>query len=342
LGDRPWINQWEDREERKDQNQKELDQKLKEAARNNKWDEMALLMGKGATDDYVREYGSTAYYWTLLWVNLYNDEGAKKLLIKYEQRWKNENEKNWAIKMARKEYYEAAEIIGWTKQWSIVANSKHPIVGILRMMGEDDWEEEYGKEILKITNLRSALTNDLHFMIQEKIVDSEEFRKNFSHLAKMLKRFKYEVEYNGSAKKFKTNFDISRPNQTPKPTVKNTSIQTPKTRQATNDESILETVLKENTKLHEQIRRLEISKNAEIQTLKRAIFRKDAEIQNLKDEIKQLKIEKIFQKPTQEEEKKVRDQFQNSRNVHHNVAPYQIKVQKYFSLLFLKFLLSES
>jgi hypothetical protein len=218
LGDREWINQWKAREERKDQKQKELDRKLYEAAR--KWDEMELLLERGATDDYVNEGGNTAYYWTLRgsandWMTY--DEGAKNLLIKYEQRWKNENEKNWAIRMARGEYCIAAQIISWTKQWSIVGNSKHPIVGILRMMGEEDgfgdmlWTEEYTNEILKITNLRSALPNDLNFMIQEKIIDWRKFKENFSNLAKVLKSFNYEVEYDESTKIFKTNFDISPP-----------------------------------------------------------------------------------------------------------------------------------
>lgn len=107
-----------------------------------------------------------------------------------------------------------------------------------------------------------------------------------------------------------------------------------------------ERILAENDQLKERIAQLESenrkqknsqrTKNAENGNLKETISQLQSENLNLKDQIKKvqkvakklqkdLELEKMFQKPTKEEEKRVLDQFQNSRNITHNILPYRIE-----------------
>jgi len=111
IGNKEWINDWENRENGKSQNQKEMDKKLFKAAKGWKWDKVEKLLNDGATPDYVREDGRTAYYETLACAKSYNKERAKKVLEKFDQKWENEMEKNWTIYMAAEQYYYAALII---------------------------------------------------------------------------------------------------------------------------------------------------------------------------------------------------------------------------------------
>jgi len=208
IGNRKWIKKWENRENGKSEIQKETDEKLYEAAKGRKWDEVEKLLNEGATTDYVREGGGTVYYWTLYWAKGRNKEEAKKVLEKFDQKWKNEIEKNWTIRMAEEEYWRAARIIHWSGKTEIVTNSKHPIIAILRMMGEKGWKGEYSRKIMNDLNLKETLQTDLNFMLENNI--TEEFNWKFTDLSKIVKEFGFEMEYEELNKQFITNFPLTQ------------------------------------------------------------------------------------------------------------------------------------
>jgi len=233
------------------------------------------------------------------------------------------------------------------------------------MMGKKYWKEEYSRKIIKDLDLKSKLQTDLDFMLENKITESEEFKENFSNLSKILKEFNFQVEYDESTKKFKTNFEEK--------TGHNLSLVVPlpdrrtpdRTRGRTEQPNVEnERILAENTKLKEKISQLESenlqlkksekTKNIENQNLNDKISQlqsdnlqlknsenaKNSQNQNLKEQIKnlqnELELEKLFQKPTKDEEKKVIEQFQNFRNIYHHIPQYQIKVKYlyFFSKIF--------
>jgi len=111
MGNQEWIKEWKNRENGKSANQKEKDFELYKAAEDEKWFTMKILLRVGATPDYVGEYGWTAYYCTLFMAKQLNNQEAKKVLEKFDQKWKNEIEKNWTIWMAKETYFKAAQII---------------------------------------------------------------------------------------------------------------------------------------------------------------------------------------------------------------------------------------
>ena len=350
IGNRAWINEWENRENGKSENQKEKDEKLYEAANWEKWDEVEKLLNEGATPDYVEEDGVTAYYWTLFMAKEWNDEGAKKVLEKFDQKWKNEIEKEWTIRMAREEYLRAAEIINFTGKTEIVTNSKHPIIAILRMMGKCwleniPWKEEYSRKIMKELNLKPTLQTDLNFMLENKITESEEFKKNFPNLSKILKEFSFDIQYDESNRKF-ANFSLTYSElneQIGQLSDENANLTT-EIQNLKNVENSENRRLKED---NEKLRSEESELRAEIQNLKnvqrtdRAKF--SSEISQLKNQIKKLENdleEKLFIKPSKEQHREIEELFIKSRNAQHNIANYKIQVNirtKRFFLILIYF-----
>ena len=165
-------------------------------------------------------------------------------------------------------------------------------------MGEEHWKEVYSRTIMQDLNLNQTLQIDLNCMLENEVTESEEFEENFSDLSKLLKEFNFVVEYDESTEKFKTNLNQK------------------------------ETIAAENVKLKETISQLQ----SEIRQLKNSEKSKNQQIKNLQND---LELEKLFQTPTKDEEKKVIEQFQNSRNISHNTPPYRIKVKlQYFFLIF--------
>ena len=220
VGNKEWINEWKMREIGKSENQKEKDRKLLEAAAFKDWYDAENLLNEGATPDFVDEDGWTACF-PIFFYAVGPEQGAKKVLEKLVQKWKKEIEKLWTICMANEDYFRAAAIINFSGKTEIVTNSKHPIIAILRMMGAKNpyggipwyggmpWKEEYSRKILKDLNLKSTLQTHLSFMFENKITESEEFKKNFSNLSKILKEFNIQVEYDKLTKKFKANLSLA-------------------------------------------------------------------------------------------------------------------------------------
>jgi len=261
---------------------------------------MEKLLNEGATLDYVDENGQTGYYWTLFWAKQLNNEGAKKVLEKFDQKWKNEIEKNWTIRMAVEEYWRAARIIKLTGKTEIVTNSKHPIISVLRMMGEEDWKEEYSRKIIKDLNLKSTLQTDLNFMLENKITESDEFEENFSALSKILKEFSFDIQYDESNKTFVTNFPLTETDATSRKSDENVQ---------------LETVLARNRQINEQITKLN-SENANLTTeMQNLINMEIAENRRIKEENKKLLD---IQKATVYEKEKLRREIKNFKNAQKN------------------------
>ena len=74
----------------KKRRQREKDHKLYTAAALYKWDEVEQLLNEGATPDYIKEDGRTAYYNTFLWAKGTNDPVVEKVLKTFDQKWKDE------------------------------------------------------------------------------------------------------------------------------------------------------------------------------------------------------------------------------------------------------------
>ena len=292
IGNQEWIKEWKNREDTKSEDQKEKDRKLYEAVCGKKSDEMEKLLNEGATPDYVTEGGWTAYYWTLYRAKFWNDKGATKILTKFYQKWKNQIEKSWSIWMAVEYYSGAATIINWSGKTEIVTNSKHPIIAILKMM-RSHLKEEYSRKIMKDLNLKTTLQTDLNSMLENNINESDEFKENFSNLSKLLKEFNFEVAYEKSSKTFKTNFDQK--------SGQNSSLAVPLLAHRPNPRP--RTVVPTYPRLE------------------------DLTLDRFSTQQPNVENDRIFQKSTKYEERKVIEQFQNSRNISHHIPQYQIKVK---------------
>ena len=174
---------WKKRENQKTNEHKEKDEKLYKAAIHEKWEEVESLVENGATGDYIYLSGGTGYYWVLLYAKEGNDQKAIYLLEILNKKWKNIEEKEWAVQMAMGNYYYAAQVINWTYPTGIkiIKNSKFPIYSILTMMGEDDWKKTYTNEILEHlkSNLKSKIKNDFDFIKQKGLTNKGRI-KNYS------------------------------------------------------------------------------------------------------------------------------------------------------------------
>ena len=362
IGNREWIKEWENRENGKSENQKEKDEKLYRAAYCREWDEVEKLLNEGATPDYVKECRWTAYYWTFRRAKYYNIEGAKKVLEKFDQKWKNEIEKTWTIWMAVEGYHCAADIINWTGKTEIVTNSKHPIIAILRMMGKEDWKEEYSRKIIKDLNLKQTLQNDLNFMTEKNITESKELKKNFVNLSKILKEFQLEVEYDESTKTFKTNFPLTKTDdyynylldemaknddesedtndlmesllaqndhlneKITQLTGENFKVKSENRKLIETRKSFFEKILAENIQLKVENQTIKITQRADREEI-RKLSTKISELKNQNQKIEnELFEEKLFKKPSKKQYKEIEELFTKSRNAQHRVPDYKILV----------------
>ena len=263
--------------------------------------------------------------------------------------------------IAVEKYYDAARIINVTGKTEIVTTSKHPIVDILRMMGEKGmfgipWEGEYSRKIMQDLNLKSLQT-DLNFMLENNITESNKFKKNFPTLSKIFKEFGFNMQYDEFNKKFITDFPLT---QTDDESGHESSDESDENEE---EKRVLETILAQNNQLNAQIAKL-ISENkklrtseflnflslkslksqneklndknenltGEIQVFKTQNQRMESEISNQANKIENLEnelFEKMFQIPTENEETEIRNLFLSTRNSAHNIPQYNIKVEYY-------------
>ena len=115
LGPRNWIEKWKIRENRKTENDRELEKRLNDAIDwNDNWKKCGELIKSGVSFDFVDFGGYGTFYWLLYGTFYDNNSEAKEIFkqIGKNRKWE-EMERTWTICMIQKEHTFAARIITW-------------------------------------------------------------------------------------------------------------------------------------------------------------------------------------------------------------------------------------